>query len=226
MSGTLFSVGVGPGDPELLTLKAARVLQECGVIAALASGETAGVAYEIACSALPQLREKPCTLLHLPMTRNAEKLADSRRAAVKQLTEHLEQGLDVALLTLGDPSVYASSSYLQELLAEQGYEIQMISGVPSFCAAAALAGRSLTQGSEPLQILPGSYATVEEGLGRSGPKVLMKTGTKLAQIKQKLQETGTLEHAVLIENCGMEGEKIRPLAEADESGYFSIILVD
>lgn len=226
MSGTLFSVGVGPGDPELLTLKAVRVLQECSVIAALASGETAGVAYEIACAALPNLREKPFVLLHLPMTRDAEKLANSRQTALCQLTECLEQGQDVALLTLGDPSVYASSSYLQEMAAEQGYEVRMIAGVPSFCAAAALAGRSLTQGSEPLQILPGSYATVEEGLGRPGPKVLMKTGTKLAQVKQKLQAAGTLEHAVLIENCGMEGEKIRPLAEADESGYFSIILVD
>ena len=146
--GILYGVGVGPGDPELLTLKAERVLKACPVVAAPRTREGRSLALDIARGAV-DLTEKSLLFLDFAMSRSERTLADTHRLAARQVLEQLAAGLDVALLTLGDVSVYSSFCYVMDLVRAAGYETVMIPGVPSFCASAAALGRSLTEGGDP-----------------------------------------------------------------------------
>ena len=171
--GILYGVGVGPGDPELLTLKAARVLKACPVVAAPRTREGRSLALDIACGAV-DLTKKSLLFLDFAMSRSERTLADTHRLAARQVLEQLAAGLDVALLTLGDVSVYSSFCYVMDLVRAAGYETVMIPGVPSFCASAAALGRSLTEMNEPLHILPaGGRLSLPEALalpGKCAPK--------------------------------------------------------
>ena len=166
--GILYGVGVGPGDPELLTLKAARVLKACPVVAAPRTREGRSLALDIARGAV-DLTEKSLLFLDFAMSRSERTLADTHRLAARQVLEQLAAGLDVALLTLGDVSVYSSFCYVMDLVRAAGYETVMIPGVPSFCASAAALGRSLTEMNEPLHILPaGGRLFLPEALALPG----------------------------------------------------------
>ena len=116
MNGTLYCVSVGPGDPELLTLKAVRIIRQCPVIA-VSAGSTAAssgrqcIAYKIAAAAVPEIGQKELLALHMPMTRDRELLERGHREAARALIETLRLGKDVAWLNLGDVSIYSSSAY-------------------------------------------------------------------------------------------------------------------
>lgn len=223
MYGTLYGLGVGPGDPELLTLKAARIIRECGVVAVPDSGTGEQVALDIA---RELVGDKPVLTLALPMTRDAGELARRRQEAADQLCEQLEKGVDVAFLTLGDPTVYSTYSYIHKLVAARSYPVQMIPGVPSFCAAAAALGQPLCEAGQPLHILPASYKGAEEALDLDGVKVLMKSGKKLAELLPILEQKGLLVNASMAERVGMEAQRLVPNLTADEqSGYFSVVIV-
>ena len=130
----------------------------------------------------------------------------------------------MALLTLGDSSVYATSVYLGGRLEDAGIETEMVSGVPSFCAVAARLNIPLVKNSEELHILPASYQ-IEEGLKLPGVKVLMKAGRKLSQVKQLLAQ-GNYQ-VTMVENCGMPGERVYRTVEEipEDAGYFSLLIV-
>lgn len=151
MAGILYSIGVGPGDPELLTRKAERLIRSCPVLAA--PGGRDSTSFRIAVQAIPEITEKPCLSLHLPMTRDQQVLKESHRVAAEQVAETLKSGQDVALLTLGDPSIYSTCTYIQNQIQAMGFSYQMVAGVPSFCAAAAALGESLTEADKPLRDL-------------------------------------------------------------------------
>ena len=175
--GILYGVSVGPGDPELMTLQAVRRLQSCPVIAAPQTKSGQMLALEIAQGAV-DLTGKTIVPLHFPMSRNGDTLREAHTRAAEMLRHHLDAGQDVAMLNLGDVSVYATFGYLQEILQAEGYETRMLAGVPSFCASAARLNQSLTAGmDEPLTIAPGGSA--DEVLDNAGSKVLMKTGRQL-----------------------------------------------
>lgn len=222
--GILYCIGVGPGDPELMTLKAVRMIKECQVAAIPHVDRAQCVVYQIAVQAVPELEEKELLCLDMPMTKDKDLLARSHETAAGRLLEQLEQGKDVALLTLGDSSVYATSVYLGGRLEDAGIEIQMVSGVPSFCAAAARLNIPLVKNSEELHILPASYQ-IEEGLKLPGVKVLMKAGRKLSQVKQLLAQ-GNYQ-VTMVENCGMPGERVYRTVEEipEDAGYFSLLIV-
>ena len=110
MAGRLYGVGVGPGDPELMTIKACKIIRNCPVIAVPGKAPEETVAYQIAAGAEPAVREKELLGIHMPMTKDPKILEESHRAAVEKLKEELDAGKDVAFLTLGDPTVY--STYL------------------------------------------------------------------------------------------------------------------
>ncbi len=216
--GKLYGVGVGPGDPELLTLKAVRLLRECDVVAAPDGERTA---YQIA----RQFADgKPVVFCSLPMTRDQAAAEASQRAAADTLCALLDEGKMVVFLTLGDPAVYSTYWYLHRLVTARGYAAEMTPGVPSFCAAAAALGRALCEGSEPLHILPASHG---RPVPESGNLVLMKAGKSLLQVRSQLERAGRLSDAALVERCGMEGERVvYDLSTLEEStGYFSVILV-
>ncbi|MCQ5129628.1 precorrin-2 C(20)-methyltransferase [Butyricicoccus faecihominis] len=222
--GILYGVGVGPGDPELLTLKAARILRQCDVIAAPRAGAGAQAALTIAA---PYAAGKPVLHCDTPMTRDAETLARSHDKAADDICALLGQGKTVAFLTLGDPSVYSTYAYVHDRVRERGFAAELVPGVPSFCAAAAALGRPLCVGEEMLHIIPASHGATEQGLDLPGSKVLMKAGREILSVRDELARRGEIQNAALVERVGMEGERIVNdlSALADPTGYFSIILV-
>lgn len=224
VNGKLYGVGVGPGDPELLTLKAARVIEACAVIAAPDTGGREQLALQIAAQ---HVRDKELLLCELPMTRDARVLEQCRQRAADLLCGRLERGEDVAFLTLGDPSVYATYSYLHRMVAARGYAVEIVPGVPSFCAAAAALGEPLCENEQPLHILPASYTGLPDALRADGTKVLMKLGKRRADTLALLERMDLLKQSAVVERCTMPDEQItRALSASDEGdGYFAVVVV-
>ena len=167
-NGVLYGVSVGPGDPELMTLKAVRCLEKCPVIAAPQTAGGRMLALDIARGAVG-LDGKTILPLRFAMSRDPEVLRASHEEAARAVKEYLDAGQDVAMLNLGDVSVYATFGYLQEILEAEGYKTVRIPGVPSFCAAAARLGQPLTGGMEaPLTIATGDEGADEIGLSAAG----------------------------------------------------------
>ena len=225
--GTLYGVSVGPGDPELMTLKAVRCIEQCPVLAAPQTAAGRMLALDIAKGAV-DVSGKIILPLHFAMSRDSEVLKASHAAAADAVRAHLDAGRDVALLNLGDVSIYATYGYLEEILTAQGYAAVRIAGMPSFCAAAARLGQSLTGGMEqPLTIAPGRHA--EEVLAAPGAKVLMKTGRHLPKTLDALRERGLLANSAMVCNCGLPDEAVFPTLTdydpAQDAGYFATILI-
>lgn len=222
MSGTFYLIGVGPGDPELMTMKACRVLMdETDVVGYPGVEARTGVAFEIAVQAVPQIKEKEQLPLRFPMTTDQIILSSAHEAAVQRVKCALDQGKTASFLTLGDPSVYSTASYLGEAIRSEGYTVEMISGVPSFCAAAAKLLLPIASGNEQVQIIPSE----EFDVSFPGTMILMKVGNHLPQIKKKISDSG--RKAYLFENCGMPGEQIYSDIHKmpDRTGYYSLMIV-
>ena len=127
----------------------------------------------------------------------------------------------------GDVSLFASSAYVAQLLEEEGCRCVRVPGVPSFCAAAARLGRSLTEMDLPVHIVPAGGFPLEEALDLPGTKVLMKSGRALPQVLEALESRGLLESSAMVQNCGLPGEQAaESLKDAPQSGsYFTTLLV-
>ena len=220
--GIFYCVGVGPGDPELMTFQAARIIRECPVAALPKSGSGENAAGKIA---EELLRDKELLLCDMPMTRDRAALDAAHAEAARQVARKLDEGRSVAFLTLGDPSIYATPMYLHHILKAQGYETRMIPGVPSFCAVAAALDTSLCEGAERLQIIPASYPDSGEALKEPGNKVLMKSGRSMGKVRAQIDRERF--DAMAVECCGMEGERIhRNLDTLEETAsYFSVVVV-
>lgn len=225
-SGIFYGVGVGPGDPELMTLKAVRLLERCPVIAAPQTAGGERLALEIARGAA-DLSGKEILPLHFTMARNPALRADSHREAVRQIAAHLAKGQDVAMVNLGDVALYSTFGYLAQGIRELGYEVVMVPGITSFSAVAARLGMSLAEQDTPLHIIPTCGMSTEEALSLPGNKVLMKSGSHLAEVKQALANRPQPAQAALVANCGLEGEVVcSDLQQAPESlSYYTTILV-
>ena len=227
MKGILYGVSIGPGDPELITLKAVNIIRNCDIIAVPAANEDTSTALHIVRKVLPEIDSKKIIQLFMPMTRDKKQMEEYHQKAANIIKGYLDQANNVAMLTLGDATIYSTYLYVHRLIKEGGYETQIIPGVPSFCASAARLGIGLVEGAEPLHILPASYEGIEQGLALGGTKVLMKIGKSIDRIKRILKHNGQDENAMLIQKCGMEGEQtLCSLDQADENtSYFSVIIV-
>ncbi|WP_312092865.1 precorrin-2 C(20)-methyltransferase [Aminipila sp.] len=223
----LYGLGVGPGDPELVTLKAVRIIEESDIIAVPKSGQSVNVAYTIAKGAIPGLDEKTIVELDMPMTRDKEKLAASHDAAADQVKNWLDEGKNVAFLTLGDPTIYSTYAYVHNRVRDAGYETEIVPGIPSFCAVSAKLNDSLTEAEEALHIIPASYEGAEEALHMEGTKVLMKSGKSIGKLKEYINSMDNPPTVKMVERCGMDGERVfYNLDEIDENAsYFSVIIV-
>ena len=223
--GTLYGVSVGPGDPELLTLKAVRVLEQCPVIAAPQTKGGRNLALDIAQNVVP-LDDKIVLALHVAMHRDEARRANYEEAAAA-VREQLDAGRDVAMPNLGDVSIYSTFSYLMRRLEAEGYETVMIPGVPSFCAVAARLQTSLTDRNDPLHIVPAGAGSLEEALDLPGTKVLMKSGKTMGQVLDTLAQRDLLDKSALVQDCGMPTEQayvdLRKVPA--DTGYFSTIIV-
>ena len=227
MQGKLYVVGVGPGDPELLTLKALRLIKENEVIAVPGKEIQASVAYQIVKGAYEELDEKTLIPVAMPMTKDPQVLKANHDKAADQVESYLKEGKNVVFLTLGDTTVYSTYLYVHKRILERGYEAEIVSGITSFCAVAARLNMGLVEADQPLHVIPATYKAQEmdEILKLPGTKVLMKTGKKMKQVKESIEKSG--QKAVMIENCGMPSEKIYRSAEEipEDSGYYSLIIV-
>lgn len=224
-NGTFYAVGVGPGDPGLLTLQAANILKRCPVIAAPQTKSGQMLALDIAQGAL-DLREKEILPLSFTMSHEPALREESYQTAARQIEAFLQKGLDVAMVNLGDVSVFATAYYILERIREDGFQTVMAPGVTSFSAVAARLGCSLTQIDAPLHIIPAS-ADLDRALQLPGTKVLMKSGSAIHEMVRALERAGLLDRAALVADCGLPTEQVyRDLRELPENlSYFATIIV-
>lgn len=223
-TGTLYGVSVGPGDPELLTTKALRVIAASPVIAVPRTHGRNTHALDIVQQVI-SLEGKELLYLEHRMVSNQSILEQQYAENTRQIIEALERGLDVALLNLGDISIYSTCSYLMERVKKKGYTYRMIPGVPSFCACAALTGEALVQWDEPLHIYPGSYSDLDTALEVDGCRVLMKPARSLPQIREKIHDKGLQNRTIVVSDCGMPGEKLCSIDDDTTTSYFTTLII-
>ena len=223
MKGIAYGVGVGPGDPEYMTLRACRLIRENEIIAVPDKVPEDSVAYRIAAAAVPELKDKTLLPVWMPMLRDREKIDAEHRKAAKLLETYLDAGRNVVFLTLGDPTVYCTFSYIQHYLESDGYTVELVSGVTSFCAAAARLGVPLVEWDEQLHILPAVHR-LEAQLDQPGNYVLMKSASAMPAVKDMLRRSGRA--VSMVENCCMASERCYRGVDAipDDAGYFSLII--
>jgi precorrin-2/cobalt-factor-2 C20-methyltransferase len=225
MAGKLYGVGLGPGDPELMTLRAHRLIAGATVVAypALAGGES--FARAIAADAIaPGARE---IVMDVPMSveRAPAQAAYDRGAA--EIADALDGGDNVVCLCEGDPFFYGSFMYLFARLSGR-YEVEVVPGVTSIAACAARAGRPLVARNERLTVLPGPLPEAELRARIEGAEsvAIMKVGRHLAKIRGVIEGLGLTAEAVYVERASLAEEIVCPLAQAPEKApYFSMILL-
>lgn len=224
MAGKLYGVSVGPGDPELLTLKAVRVLREVDVVAAPNVGGGDQTALGIVAEHVAGKELLDCST---PMSRDREVTARAYERIADEVCALLDTGKDVAFITLGDATVYSTYFYVHERVTARGYEAEVVPGVTSFCAAAARLGTPLCEADDQLLVVPAGRSSISDALDIPGVKVFMKSGKAFSQLRGELDKRGLLESAQMVQRCGLEGERVyRSLADADdESGYLSVAIL-
>jgi precorrin-2 C20-methyltransferase/precorrin-3B C17-methyltransferase len=233
-TGRLFGVGVGPGDPELLTLKAARIVRAADVVAYHAAQHGRSNARAIVAGELrPEQIEVP---LLYPVTTEVMMPAGGYDAAMRafydasaeSLARHLDAGRDVAVLCEGDPFFYGSYMYVHDRLAHR-YPTEVVPGVCSIMGASARLGTPLVRRDTELAVLPGTLS--EEALAdrfRDGAAyAVMKLGRNFAKVRRALQRAGALDRALYIERATMTNERVVPIADVDPQAvpYFSLVIV-
>ena len=207
MRGMLYGVGVGPGDPELMTKKAERIIRQSAVLAVPDAGRGEKTALNI----VGELADgKELLSCEAPMVRDHAALDAAYERNADLVCAALDAGKDVAFITLGDPTVYSTYLYLHKKVVARGYDAQIIPGVPSFCAVAAKLNMALCEKSERLLIVPASHKDVSDCLDLDANLVFMKAGREIVALKDTLAAHGLLDKASLVANCGMEGELVCP----------------
>ena len=223
--GTLYGLGVGPGDPELLTLKALRILRAAPVLAYPAPIEGDGMARAIAAPHLPGGQTE--IAIRMPLDAARFPAEEIYAAAVQDIAGHLDSGRDVAALCEGDPFFYGSFMYLFARLAET-HHIEVVPGVSSPMACAAALGMPLAARNDVLSVLPAPLAGefLKARLKACDAAAIVKVGRHIAKVRRVLQELGLESRARYIERASLAAERILPLSEAaDPAPYFSMILV-
>lgn len=219
MKGKFFAVGVGPGDPELLTLKAVRVIEESDIIVVPESGASENIALKIT---KDFVKSKNIVQTEMPMIKDREKLDLYHEKSAEMIEVYLNQGKQVAFLTLGDPTIYSTVMYVHRKLTEKGYDTGVVSGITSFCAAAASLNTPLCEREEPLHIIPATFRP-EMMDELTGTKVLMKTGKTFPKIQEMLKG----KKAMLVEKATTSEEKLyTDISEVQGNpSYFSILVI-
>lgn len=228
--GTLYGIGVGPGDPELITLKAVNRLKKVDVVFAAASTKNeASLAQSIAA---PHLRPGvEIVRLDFPMTRDEDQLAKAWRTNADLVAAHLAQGKDAAFLTLGDPLTYSTFGYLLRTLNGLLSEIPVvvIPGITSYQAAAAHTGRVLAESGENLAVVSGvaEEEELERILSAADSAVILKAYKNMPTIRRVLARLGLADSAVFVTRLGHEGEEVITGLHnvPDKPSYFSLLLV-
>jgi precorrin-2 C20-methyltransferase/precorrin-3B C17-methyltransferase len=233
MAGRLFGVGVGPGDPELVTVKARRVIESVAVVAFPQARHGRSVARRVAA---PYIREGQIEVpLTFPVTTEPTEspeayeraLEEFYEASAAELAAHLDAGRDVAVLCEGDPFFYGSYMYLHERLAHR-YETEVVPGVTSFSAAAASAGTPLAKRDDVFTVLPGTLPpdVLASSLRGVDSAVVMKLGRTFDEVRAAAERAGVAERGVYVERASAPEERSAPLRDVEgEVPYMSLVLV-
>ena len=223
--GTLYGLGVGPGDPELLTLKALRILRAAPVLAYPAPPEGDSMARAIAAPHLPGGQTE--IAIRMPLDAAQFPADEVYGAAARDIAGHLQAGRDVAALCEGDPFFYGSFMYLFARLAEE-HRVEVVPGVSSPMACAAALRAPLAARNDVLSVLPAPLGedVLKARLEDCDAAAIVKVGRHVAKVRRVLQDLGLEDRARYIERAGLAAERILPLAEAaDPAPYFSMVLV-
>lgn len=226
MAGTLYGVGVGPGDPELVTLKALRILRSVPVLAWPAPEEGPSLAREIVAPHLPGAqREIAIRMPLLPARFPADNVYDK---AAAEIGDALSAGDDVAVICEGDPFFYGSFMYLFGRLAGD-HDIEVVPGVSSLTACAAALGAPLSAKNDVLTVVPGPLDAdrMKQRLADADAAAIIKVGRHFDKIRGVIDELGLADNARYIERATMAEQRIVPLADVGDHNapYFSMILV-
>jgi precorrin-2/cobalt-factor-2 C20-methyltransferase len=226
MTGTLYGIGVGPGDPELITVKGLRLLRETPVLAYPAPETGDSLARSIVAGHLNGAKtEVPIRMPIVAARFPAQSVYDQ---AVETLAGHLGEGRDVAVLCEGDPFFYGSFMYLFGRMAER-FPVEVVPGVSSLTACAAVLGAPLAARNDVMTVIPAPLETdlIRARLKENDAAAIIKLGRHFARIRDLLAELGLADQAHYVEHATMENQRILPLAEVDESAvpYFSMIVV-
>lgn len=226
MTGTLHGIGVGPGDPELMTLKAARLVAACPVVAWPAPLEGDSFARRIASA---HIRADATEIaIRMPLAADRFPVAAVYDEAAAAIGVHLAAGRDVAVLCEGDPFLYGSFMYLFARLAGH-WPTEIVPGVSSLVAGAAAARQPLASGTDTLCVIPAPLpdAAIRARLGEVDAAVIVKLGRHLPRVRGVLAAAGLVGRSTYVAHASLPGARVVPLAEMDDAPapYFSMILV-
>ncbi len=226
MSGTLYGVGVGPGDPELMTVKAWRLISSADVISYLCANGGESTALEIATPFLPDTFEP--LAIDMPMRVEREPAQAAYDDGARRIAVRLDQGRDVVMLCEGDPFFYGSFMYVFERLAAS-HRIVVVPGVISATAAAAATGMPLAKRDDVVKVLPATLGAdrLRAELQTAQTSVILKVGRHFGKIRLILGTLDLTSCATAIEHASRDNQRIRPVSEIaeDHLPYFTTILV-
>lgn len=223
--GSLYGVGIGPGDPELLTIKAHRIITTVPVIAypTMENGKVLARAI-VADFIRPEQIEVPMPL-PFSVERSSQPYYD---IAAAKIAEHLQVGRDVAVLCEGDPMLYGSFMYIFRRLADR-FHTEVIPGISSTLASAAMLGAPLTFRNDVLSIMPATLDadTLHDRLAVADAAIIIKLGRHFAKIKSILQDLNLWERALYIERATLPNQVIKPISEVDPDNvtYWAIVMI-
>ncbi len=226
MNGVLYGVGVGPGDPELITLKSLRLIKSTEVIAYPKLKGSKSFARNI----IEEFIDLPKVeiAIEIPMTVNRLPAQQAYNAAAQEISTHLNMGKNVVFLCEGDPFFYGSFMYLHSRLHKK-YLVEIIPGVSSMTACAAMAKKPLAARNEVLTVLPGplSKEELERRLADNNSSAIMKVGRHIKKIKSVINRLGLMDSSLYIERASLKEQKVLKLIDAPEvAPYFSMVLVN
>jgi precorrin-2/cobalt-factor-2 C20-methyltransferase len=226
MTGTLYGVGVGPGDPELMTVKAWRLLGTANVIAYLAANGKDSTARAIAAPFIPD--DATEIAIDMPMRVEREPARFAYDKGATEIAAHLKNERDVVMLCEGDPFFYGSFMYVFERLAPE-HRVVVVPGVTSVSASAAAIGQPLCERDEALKILPATMdeAALQTELRSTQAAAIMKVGRHFGKVKRVLENLSLLPHATAIEMATHPEQRIRPLCDIQDDSlpYFTTIIM-
>ena len=226
MKGTLYGLGIGPGDPELITLKALRILRRTGVLAYPAPEDGESLVRSIMAEHLDGHHEEIC--IRMPMVAARFPAQDVYDRAAVEIGRHLDAGSDVAMLCEGDPFFYGSFMYMFGRMAEH-HAVEVVPGVSSLMACAATLGAPLAARNDVLSVLPATLPdeVLEQRIRDVDAVAVIKVGRHLQRVRAVVDAMGLTANARYVEHATMASEKILPLADVPDgtAPYFSMILL-
>ena len=223
MTGKIYGIGIGIGDPEDLTLKAVRMIKESDILILPRKDLAKCRAYQIAKQVIPEIEDIDTLPLEFEMTSDDKVRAENHLKIYETAKDLVLKGKTVSFLTIGDPALYSTYSYIAMLAQKDGIKTQAISGVSSITACANRLGITLCDGSEQLHVIP-ETGDIEKALELPGTKVVMKCGRDLPAIKRVLKDRAVSVYAV--SDCGMPNERcFRGLDELPDDGNYMMTII-